>query len=152
MRKTSRFKQNHQFRNIRFRPHRTILSIAILVIAISSLSLLPHTSANPMGADPDSDMSPMPHSETSVYLKSEKVIVHVDDIAHVNATYTFHNDGNKSTTLTIYLPFKSRPRNLLLLVDNVTAEYKTIVFDQKKDYPDRNTKQNRENILSHNPY
>ena len=116
-------------------PPHVIMSLTSCLVLL--FMLCQTASANPMAVDTGREMTPMPHSETAVYLKSERVIVHVDDLAQINATYTFHNDGNESTDLTIYLPFKSKPRNVFLGLENETLDHTFIEFDPNGEYPDQ---------------
>lgn len=80
-------------------------------------------SANPMAIDHENDMSPIPYSESSVYLRSERVVVHIDYLAHINASYTFHNDGDDNVSISIYLPFRSRPEDIKLSVENESLDF-----------------------------
>ena len=110
-------KQNSLKRSLNF--FKIIVIITILIISILPRSI----NANPIGVDRCNDMCPVPYEESSVYLKSEKIEVTFNDKAKVKASYTFKNDAENETDLTILLPFKSKPSNLKIYLNNEKIKY-----------------------------
>ena len=93
---------------------------ALLYILIVLFSIFSGTiAANPIPFDRKGGMSPIPYETTSVYLDSELIeVIFSQQNAHVKAYYTFKNDGANDSDLSIILPFRSEPSNLIIFDNN----------------------------------
>ena len=86
-----------------------------IMIAIVAILCTQTGSANPISVDHGNEMTPMPYEETSVYMSRELIVVTFGDMAKVNATYTFTNDAENATNVSILLPFYSEPGEISIL-------------------------------------
>jgi len=86
-----------------------IILAGIAIAAFCLFFLHPTTISATLLVDDNNDMTPVPYSNSSVYLSSERIVVTFDDRAHVNASYSFSNTADEAITFTILLPFASPP-------------------------------------------
>ncbi len=95
----------------------------------------------PYSDDDGNNFGPLPYENTSVYLQSEIIDVTIAKKAYVEASYTFANDNFTSTTLSILLPFYSRPSNLELYMNQSVLSYSWVVcpFDIEISPENRDT-------------
>lgn len=117
-----------------------ILSMILVLVLLStnpSIIYIKDTSGDPLpvriiGGDP----LPQPDNSTPIYLQEENitVVANATTLAiyevGVIASYTLKNNGTKSITQTIVLPFTKRhPQELLLSVDGKEIDYSWTVYD-----------------------
>jgi hypothetical protein len=109
------------------------LTVIVNIIFISLfLSTVPTPSnANPIPVDNNNDMEPLPYERTSVYLATERIEVTFDNKqANVKATYTFTNIDNNRTALSILLPFKSKPSDIEISIEDEELPFSWLTSEQ----------------------
>jgi hypothetical protein len=83
----------------------------------------------------------VPNYNTSIYMKSQNITVHLSKIVHEKTEYTLKNPTNSSQNMTSLLPFSGdrddranyrdfpKPYNLILNVDGIDTNYNWTTFE-----------------------
>lgn len=66
---------------------------------------------------------PFPSENPGVYMESQNIVITINDLAKVNATYIFINPQNNSTEQLLFLPFYLETLNLEIKINDKPLNY-----------------------------